>query len=74
MKYYHAFYSNKQSKYIFESKKIRGNFYRSVKNGNNVLVTAVYSCEDYNDYKNIDLYFDDFIYVGVVDKWISVYK
>tara|TARA_Y100000741_G_scaffold342634_1_gene305784 strand:+ start:1164 stop:1388 length:225 start_codon:yes stop_codon:yes gene_type:complete len=74
MTYYHAFYSKKQSDFIFNNRQVYGNIYKSFKDNSHILVTAVYSIIEYPNHKDIDIHFDDCVYKGIVSDWISVYK
>lgn len=81
---WHAFYSaksiisSKKHCYTEEEKKqknyknIHTNFYRNNNTGKNVEITSVFSIEKYPNYNDCPYYFEDKIYLGIVDSWIRI--
>ena len=75
---YHAFYSEKQKNIRSNLKKTSDfknnpatNIYKLHNSNQQVRVTEVYSVDEYPDYNNCDIRFNDSIYLGIVDMWIS---
>jgi len=77
---WYAFYSEKQKKIIEQinilnnRKKPSSNLYKLYNSDKIVEITSVFSYDDYNKHTDCDMNFDDAIYMGIVDEWISVGK
>lgn len=83
---FHAFYSVRSIKcseiysYTEEQKKqmnyktIYTNFYKNNHTDKTIEITAVFSIEKYPNYKDCPYYFEDKIYLGIVNDWIRVGK
>jgi hypothetical protein len=81
---WHAFYSIKSIKssknhsYTKEEKKqknyknIHTNFYRNNHSGKTIEITSVYSTEKYPNYNDCPYYFEDKIYLGIVNDWVRI--
>lgn len=76
---WHAFYSPTQHKYSKEYKNISNknriiytNFYRLKDSNETVEISSVYNIEKYPNPNDCPFYFNDKIYLGIVDKWISI--
>lgn len=81
---WHAFYSAKSIKYSKKYsytekekkekkyKKIYTNFYRNNHSGKEIEITSVYSTEKYPNYNDCPYYFEDKIYLGIVNKWVRI--
>lgn len=74
----HAFYSRKQEnvKAILNknnsSVNINATYTYKLHNSNKkVITTCVFRVEKYPNYEDCDIRFDDAVYLGVVDLWIS---
>ena len=80
---WHAFYSAKSieqsKKYYYteeekkqmDYKKIHTNFYKKKDSDEVVEITAVFKTGKYQNYMDCNYYFDDKIYLGIVDKWLK---
>lgn len=74
---WYAFYSAKsfKHKYILNNKKIiHTNFYKKKDSNELVEVTSVFRTDKYINFKDCPYYFDDKVYLGIVDKWIKIGK
>jgi len=79
---WHAFYSatsiesSKKHSYTEEQKKqmnykdIYTNFYKNNDTGKEIEITSIYSTEKYPNYKDCCYYFEDKIYLGIVNDWV----
>ena len=81
---WHAFYSAKSIKsakkhsYTEEEKKqknykkIHTNFYRNNHSGKEIEITSVFSTKKYLNYQDCPYYFEDKIYLGIVNDWVRI--
>lgn len=81
---WHAFYSTKSIKsskniHILKKKKkkkiikkIYTNFYRNNHNGKEIEITSVFSTKKYPNYQDCPYYFEDKIYLGIVNDWVRI--
>lgn len=73
---WHAFYSAKslKHKYILRNnkKKIHTNFYKKQDSNQLVEITSVFETDKFSNFQDCPYYFDDKVYLGVVDKWIKI--
>lgn len=74
----HAFYSEKQEKVKAilnknnKSVNISSTHTYKLHNSNKkVITTSVFRVDQYPNYEDCDIRFDDAVYLGVVDLWIS---
>ena len=65
--YYYTDEEKKQKNYI----DIHTNFYRKKDSDEEVEITAIFSIEKFPNYMDCEYYFDDKIYLGIVDKWLK---
>ena len=77
-KLFHAFYSRKQE--IVKANLNRNNksvnvysthTYKLHNSSKKVVATSVFDAEKYPNYKDCDIRFNDAVYLGLVDMWIS---
>ena len=71
---WHAFYSAKsiQNKYDLKTdkkEKIYTNFYKKKDSNQLVETTSVFRTDKYPNFQDCPYYFDDKVYLGIVDKW-----
>lgn len=81
---WHAFYStksiksskkqhySKEEKKQMNHKKIYTNFYRNNQSGKEIEITAVFSTEKFPNYKDCPYYFEDRVYLGIVNDWVRI--
>ena len=80
---WHAFYSaisiesSKKISYTEQHKKnkrnkIYTNFYKNNDTGKEIEITSVYSTEKYPNYNDCPYYFEDKVYLGIVDSWVRI--
>lgn len=81
---WHAFYSansiksSKNYSYTEEEKKqknyknIYTNFYRNNNTGKTIEITSVFSTEKYPNYNDCPYYFEDKVYLGIVNDWVRI--
>lgn len=70
---WHAFYSSSSvgmEKKLYKNDKCT-NFYKKNDTNEIVEITAVFSTEKFPDPDDCPYYFDDKVYLGVVDKWVK---
>ena len=78
----HAFYSETQkniakndnfyNNYIGRYKTVYSNIYKLHNSNKTVEVTCVFSVNLFPDYRDCYINLQDVIYLGIVDKWISI--
>tara|TARA_B000000475_G_C15820064_1_gene375331 strand:- start:264 stop:557 length:294 start_codon:yes stop_codon:yes gene_type:complete len=64
------FYTEEEKKH--KKRKVYTNFYKNNKTGKEIEITSVYSTEKYPNYKDCPYYFEDKIYLGIVNNWARV--
>lgn len=73
---WHAFYSKKSvnmenEMYSRHKKKRTTNFYKKNATNEIVEITSVFSTEKFPNPDDCPYYFDDKVYLGIVDKWVK---
>lgn len=81
---WHAFYStksiksskkhhySKEEKKQMNYKKIYTNFYKNYQTNKELEITAVFSTEKYPNYNDCPYYFEDKVYLGIVNDWVRI--
>ena len=69
---WHAFYSaNSIQNKIDKNDKIHINFYKKKDSKQLVKITSVFRTDKFPNFQDCPYYFDDKVYLGLVDKWIK---